>query len=117
MSQPLELALAHNDRPFGGDDVLAYYDGPLLFFLPHPGMTLLAVATDHERGPWPFFVAEITLETKEALLNNTLPLRDCYMQALRWWFMPDYGADVLNLEPAPGLPEDELPKAGVFLRL
>jgi len=97
--------------------VLLYYDGPLLFFLPHPKKVLLAVATDDNRGPWPFFVLELTPQTKADLLSNTMPLRDCYLQAKRCWFLADYGAEVLALEHAEGIPENEMPQPGVFLAL
>lgn len=112
----LTINLPPDQRPFSGDDVLFYYDGPLLFFLPLPEKVLLAVATDDERGPWPFFVLELTPQAKADLLANTLPLRDCYLQAKGCWFLADYGAQVLTLEPVLGIPEEELPSPGLFLQ-
>lgn len=105
----ITLAIPHEQRPFGGDDVLIYYDGPLLFFLPVPEQRLLAIALPADAGTCPFLVVELTEEQARAMLANEVTLRSVVLAASGAWFMPDYGADSLVLEPRTSIPQAWLP--------
>jgi hypothetical protein len=104
----LHLALNPDQRPFGGADVLVYYDGPQLFWLPCPGRRLLAFALP-DGGKWPFLVVELTESDAAALAANRLTLRAACLGAAAKWLMPDYDAAELVLEPLGALPADWLP--------
>jgi hypothetical protein len=112
----LNIAIQHDKRPFCGSDVLFYYDGPLLFWLPCEGRRLLAVALPVEAGKWPFLVVELSEEQAQDLEGNRVTLRAVCLACKAKWLMRDYGADSLALEPLEGvLPEEWLP-GDVLLR-
>ncbi len=115
ISEPLTLDIAPALRPYGGEDVLAYYDGPLLFFLPHPTRHLLAVAAEEGQGRWPFYILELDAAARQALEQDSQPFRDTLLSARACWLMRDYDAQPLVLEPLEGFPEDALPMPGVYL--
>ena len=106
---PFTLPIPHESRPFSGDDVLAYYDGPLIFWLPCPGRRLLTFALPDEAGPHPFLVVEATEEQAQAFLTNRLTAQGICLAAQQAWLMPDYGADTLTLEPLASIPAEWLP--------
>jgi hypothetical protein len=105
----LNLAIPHDKRPFGGPDVLFYYDGPQLFWLPCEGRRLLAVGLPDEVGHWPFLVVELTEEQAQAVEGNRLTLRAACLTGKAQWLMRSYDADPLVLEPLDGIPEEWLP--------
>lgn len=97
-------------RPYSGPDVLYYYDGPLLFWLPSPGRNLLALALPEEVGAWPFLVSELTDEQARALLEGALTLRSAVVLARENWLLADYGSERFwTLSPMEDVPEDWLP--------
>lgn len=104
----LHIALPHEQRPFHGPDVLVYYDGPQLFWLPSEGRRLLAFALP-SGGHWPFLVVELTEEQAAAVACNQLSARAACVGAVGQWLMPDYDAPELILERLNGIPEDWLP--------
>ncbi len=114
-SSPLTIELPLALRPFGGDDVLAYYDGPLLFFLPGTERHLLAVAAEESLGRWPFYVVELDEAGRQAILADSRPFRDILLSARACWLMRDYDAQPLALEPLDAFPSDSLPAPGVHL--
>lgn len=100
------------NRPYGYDNerVIIYYDGPMLFTLPHETLTLLAWALPDEAGKWPFAVVSITPETFNELMSNKLTLRDAVTKGvLARYLLRDYDQEVLNLEELEEFPEDWLP--------
>jgi hypothetical protein len=103
------LSIPHDKRPFCGPDVLCYYDGPLLFWLPVEGRRLLSVALPDEAGRWPFLVVEVTDEQALALESNQLTLRAAVLAAGEKWHLRDYDAETLVLEPLDSVPEAWLP--------
>jgi hypothetical protein len=104
----LHIALPPDLRPFGGADVLVYYDGPQLFWLPCPDRRLLAFGLPNG-GRWPFLVVELTDDQAAAVESNQLTLRAACLAAAAKWLMPDYDAADLMLEPLAALPDDWLP--------
>lgn len=106
---PFTLTIPHEQRPFSGDDVLAYYDGPLIFWLPFLGRRLLTFALPDDAGHHPFLVLEVTEAQAQAFLTNKLTARRICLEATQAWLMPDYGADVLELAPLVAIPENWLP--------
>ncbi|MBU9200442.1 hypothetical protein KTD31_03615 [Burkholderia multivorans] len=103
------LSIPHDKRPFCGPDVLCYYDGPLLFWLPVEGRRLLAVALPDEAGHWPFLVVEVTDAQALALESNQLTLRAAVLAAGARWHLRDYDAETLVLESLDSVPEAWLP--------
>jgi hypothetical protein len=103
------LDIPHYKRPFCGMDVLFYYDGPLLFWMPCEGRRLLTVALPDEVGPWPFLVVEMTEEAAQALEGNRLTLRAAVLAGMTRWLLTDYGAEILEFQPLQAIPEDWLP--------
>ena len=104
----LHLALPHDQRPFSGPDVLVYYDGPQLFWLPCEGRHLLAFALP-SGGHWPFLVVELSADQRQAVQGNRLSLQAACLAAVGKWLLPDYDAAQLVLEPLENLPPDWLP--------
>ena len=111
----LTLAIPSDQRPFCGPQVLCYYDGPLLFWLPCDGRRLLAVALPDDAGRWPFLVVELTDEQAQAVEGNRITMRCACLSAMAQWVMRDYDADSLVLEPLAVIPEQWLP-GDVLLR-
>ena len=104
----LHIALPHDKRPFFGADVLVYYDGPQLFWLPCDGRRLLAFALP-AGGRWPFLVVELTDAQAAAVETSGLTLRAACLAAVGRWLLADYDAQPLVLEPVLTIPEDWLP--------
>lgn len=104
----LHIALPHEQRPFHGVEVLLYYDGPQLFWLPCDGRRLLAFAIP-SGGKWPFLVVELTAEQAAGLRSNKLSARAACLNAVGRWLMSDYDAAVLVLEPLADIPMDWVP--------
>jgi hypothetical protein len=111
----VNLAIPHDQRPFCGSEVLFYYDGPQLFWLPCEGRRLLAVALPDEAGHWPFLVVELTEEQAQAVEGNRVTMRAVCLAGKAQWVMRDYDADSLALEPLEVIPEEWLP-GDVLLR-
>jgi hypothetical protein len=111
----LTLAIPHDQRPFCGLDVLFYYDGPLLFWLPCDGRRLLAVALPDDAGRWPFLVVELTEEQAQAVEGNRVTMRAACLAGKAQWVMRDYDNASLVLEPLDVIPEEWLP-GDVLLR-
>lgn len=109
MTTTLQFAIPHEQRPFADDDVLVFYDGPIVFWLPVAGRRLLATALPPEAGVCPYLVAELTADQADALLANKVTLRSVYQGAKARWLMSDYGADVLTLDPITYIGEAWLP--------
>lgn len=109
MTTTLQFAIPHEQRPFAGEDVLVFYDGPIVFWLPVAGRRLLATALPPEAGVCPYLVAELTADQADALLANKVTLRSVYQGAKARWLMSDYGADVLTLDPITYIGESWLP--------
>lgn len=112
----LNFALSHDKRPFCGPDVLAYYDGPQLFWLPCDGQRMLAARLPDEAGPGPFLVVALTEDQALAVLGNRITLRSVFLAASVMWVIRDYDADALVLEPIDVVPEYWLP-GDVLLRM
>jgi hypothetical protein len=108
LPDPLHIHLEPSARPFSGPEVLAYYDGPLLFWLPHPVFRLLAVALPGDAGHWPFLIVHVSESDAQALEANKLTLRRAVLGAEAHYLLRDYDAPSLLLEPM--LPE-QLPEA------
>ncbi len=109
MTTTLQFAIPHEQRPFADDDVLVFYDGPIVFWFPVAGRRLLATALPPEAGVCPYLVAELTADQADALLANKVTLRSVYQGAKARWLMSDYGADVLTLDPITYIGESWLP--------
>ncbi|KVP17373.1 hypothetical protein [Burkholderia ubonensis] len=105
----LKLTIPHDKRPYFGPGVLAYYDGPQLFWLPCEGRKLLAVGLPDEAGHWPFLVGELTEDQAQALEGNRITLRAVFLSAWAKWVMRDYDAETLVLEPLDAIPDVWLP--------
>jgi hypothetical protein len=114
--KPLELTIPCDRRPFCGPDVLCYYDGPLLFWLPCEERRLLAVALPDDAGRWPFLVVELTEEQAQAVEGNRVTLRAVCLAGRAQWVMRDYDAASLTFEPLEAIPEEWLP-GDVLLRI
>lgn len=120
------LGIPADARPFGcGEDVLDYYDGPLLMVLRSPLQgDLLAMALLDEEGPWPFLLAPISAEQLDAVKEGTRQMsthieppgrgvREHFQAAERVFILRDYGAANLVAQPVEHpLPEDWLPQPG-----
>ena len=109
MIQTLKLALPHAQRPFFGEGVLMFYNGPLIFWLPHPSLRLLAFAVPIQQQQYPCLVVEVSAEQAQAFLSNQISARRLCLEARQAWHLPDYGADELILEPLAGIPVNWLP--------
>ena len=107
--KPLHLDIPKEQRPFLPENVLIYYDGPQLFWLPVPDRYFLAVALPDSAGPWPFLVAELTEDRATLLKSRGITLDTAYKEANALWLMADYGADSLILEPVLYIATDWLP--------
>lgn len=105
----LHLDIPRAERPFGGADVLAYYDGPLLMWLPHAQQRLLAIALPDEAGIWPFLVAQLDDDLASQLVGNRLTVRAAVLRATQHYFIHDYGAERLELRPLRVIPQEWLP--------
>ncbi len=103
------LSIPHEKRPFSGDEVLAYYDGPLLFWLPVPGRRLLTVMLPYEADRMPALVVELSEEQAGAMLANEVTMRSVVLSAKAAWHMADYSADTLVLTGVDHIPEEWLP--------
>ncbi len=103
------LSIPHAQRPFSGDDVLAYYDGPLLFWLPVPGRRLLVVMLADEETRMPALVVELSEEQACAMLANQVTMRAVVLAAQAAWYMADYGADTLVMTAVDHIPDEWLP--------
>lgn len=103
----MRLDVPRSQRPYGPDETLAYYDGPLLFWLPAPGQHLLAIALPEDAGPWPFLVCQLSQAAAADVRLGALRGIVCAAEA--WFLMRDYGAPLLELEPVAELPEEWLP--------
>ncbi len=104
------LPIAPDSRPFDGDEVLAYYDGPLIFWLPSQVARLLAIALPDEAGPHPFLVVEVSPGTEGAMLANKITMQKVVRIAPKAWVMRDYSrARSLLLEPLTTIPDAWLP--------
>lgn len=116
MTQALKLDLPHAQRPYFDEGVLLFYDGPLIFWLPHPSRRLLAFAVPLQEQQYPCLVVEVTDAQAEAFLSNQLSLQRLCLEANQAWHLPDYGAGELILEPLSAIPADWLP-GDVMLKL
>lgn len=106
----LTIPIEPECRPFDGDEVLAFYDGPIMFWLPWEQGRLLAIALPDEAGAHPFLVVEVSEENACALLTNRKTVRKVFMECPRAWLMADYGrAGALLLEPLVSIPDEWLP--------
>lgn len=105
----LQIALPHEQRPFGGPEVLVYYDGPQLFWLPCDGRRLLAVALPGFVGRWPFLVVELTAAQAQDIVGDRLTLQAACQAATAAWVLRDYDARMLELEPLTVIPPNWLP--------
>lgn len=112
----LNLEIERDKRPFGGADVLFYYDGPQLFWLPVDGRRLLAVALPDDVGTWPFLVVELSEGQAQDLEENRVTLLAVCEACQQRWLMRDYGAERLVLEPLVGALVDEWKPGDVKLR-
>jgi hypothetical protein len=112
----LNLVIQPDKRPYCGSDVLCYYDGPQLFWLPCEGRRLLAVALPDDAGQWPFLVVELTEEQAQNLEGNRVTLLAVCLACKAKWHMRDYGADTLVLEPLSGPLSDDWLPGDVLLR-
>lgn len=109
MTPALKLAVPHAQRPFAAEGVLMFYDGPLIFWLPHPSLRLLAFAVLSQEQAYPCLVVEVTAEQAQAFLANQLSARRLCLESQQAWHLPDYGADELILEPLGSIPANWLP--------
>lgn len=105
----MKLDIPHEQRPFSGEEVLLYYDGPLLFWMPHPSLRLLAVALEHDGNKCPFLVCEVSEEDAQALVTNRKTLRAVVLDARRHFHLNDYGDDELWLREVHTLEHAWLP--------
>lgn len=106
------LDIPTNQRPCSPDQVLVFYDGPLIFWLPAPDRRLLAMALPDEAGPWPYLVSDMPAEIVTALETGALDLRQAVL-ASKNYFLADYWASVLLLELLTEVPREEwLPDVG-----
>lgn len=106
----ITLSLPFSERPYGPEQTLLYYDGPLLFWL--PGMDsrryLFALLPD-EVGPWPFVVADLPAEAAQAIDDNKMTLQAAYTGPWPKYLLKNYDAEELVLEELECVPEDWLP--------
>jgi hypothetical protein len=103
----IELNVEH--RPFGPDEVLLYYDGPVLMWLDTPQGRYLAVSLPDDGGRWPFLVVELNSAEQQKLESGALTLRHAYTNAEAVWLLPDYDAEVLVAHRLDEIPEHWLP--------
>lgn len=103
----LELNLKH--RPIGPDEVLIYYDGPVLMWLDTLQARYLAVSLPDDGGRWPFLLVELNADEQLRLESGELTLRRAYTNAKSVWLLPDYDAEVLIAHPVENLPEHWMP--------
>jgi hypothetical protein len=106
-SDTLELNVAH--RPFGPDEVLLYYDGPVLMWLDTPQERYLAVSLPDDGGRWPFLLVGLSSKEQQQLESGALTLRRAYTNAVAVWLLPDYDAEVLLAHRLEEVPEHWLP--------
>lgn len=116
------LALTHR-LDSNAAEVLLYYDGPLLAWLPVAGRRLLAYALAPVTGEldadapfyWPFVVVEMTDAAVSQLNAGTLSLRQAVLEAPARYLMPDYYVAVPEIRRIhAALPDDWLPGDGPF---
>ena len=96
-------------RPFAGEGVLCYYNGPMLMWLDSGMDRYLAVALDDSAGPWPFLLARLDADAQEDLLAGRMTLRDAFTGRWPRLLLRDYGAPSLVVEPVDDVPEDWMP--------
>lgn len=109
MHSSITIVTPQEQLPYSGEGVLCFYDGPLLLWLPHASLKLLAVALPEEAGTWPFLVAELSGEQAEMLLVSQLTLQGAVLAAERCYFLENYGAMSLQLAPILVVPDSWLP--------
>ncbi len=126
----LILDVPRSRRPYASSEVLDYYDGPLLFWLPETALAhgellsgasyasvfgarkLLVLALPEDAGDWPFLVAAVEPKMASAMEANKVTLLDAMQSAIpagHCYLMRDYGADLLELQPLTEVLDDWLP--------
>lgn len=101
-------------RPYIGEAVIDFYDGPLLMVLASPlHGDFLAMALPDEEGAWPFLLVPATSEQVASVRGGTRGMRQHILEAGRAHLVRDYGADELVASPV-ALPVIEawLPEVG-----
>jgi len=106
---PLSLSIPHAQRPYADEGVLMFYDGPLLFWLPHTDHRLLAVSLETQDQRYPCLVVAVDAAQEKALLENQLTIRRVFGEARHAWRLADYGADELVAEPLSRIEAVDLP--------
>jgi hypothetical protein len=103
------LDIAHAQRPFSGDTVLLYYDGPLLFTIPNEdGSHYLFAGLEPEAGVWPFVVAHLSVEQYKEFYEFRLTVANAFLQSPSY-LVRDYGDEKIILEPLERVPQNWLP--------
>lgn len=113
MKITLTIPLSPNNPE--GADVLMYYDGPLVMWLPHEALRLLAIALPDEAGPWPFLVVQLTHEQASALENGTLTLKGAVVASGARYLLKEFGTKVLEMALLSAVPEEWLPGDGLMV--
>ncbi len=110
MSRPTDL-LVLESRPQAPDEVLSYYDGPVLMWLhARDGRQFLATALPEDGGEWPFLLLDVSDAWRERLEAGHATLREAYTaRGAMLYLLPDYGAEDLEIEELDELPEHWLP--------
>lgn len=102
-------------RPFAPSQAIAFYDGPLIFWLRGEGRTFLATALGEPGlGPWPFLLSEMTATQVEEVTAGRVTLMTAALQCQALYFLPDYGAPTLELTRLSRVPHEWAP-GDVFL--
>jgi hypothetical protein len=103
------------------EEVLYWYDGPMIFTTRNSDHTLLLAYQMEELDDGQrFLVAPTTIETVQGLKENKVDVRDALLQGSSLWIvdtdMSNVPTNIYNVQDAPELlPVDSLPKPGTLL--
>lgn len=101
-------------KPFGPDEVLYFYDGPVMMWLETAQARYLAVALPEDAGRWPFLLVELDPAAQGAVTSGALTARQAYTGTWPLYLVEDYGdlddspvkARRLSVVPESWLPGD-----------
>jgi hypothetical protein len=102
-----DLMLSPSECPRTKEDCLLYHGEPLIMWLRVPGRHLLAIACETEDpNRQPMLVCELTAQQARLFEAREEMLCDVVFGAQRWYDIPDYNAQVIELYPRERLPRD-----------
>jgi len=78
-------------KPFAPDEVLYFYDGPVMMWLDTSHARYLAVALPADAGRWPFLLVELDDAAQAAVTSGSITARQAYTGPWPLYLVEDYG--------------------------